>query len=54
MKLFHFLTIVLFLLKVLNVVQISWFIVFLPSIISIGLGILLFLLSIIIMILVNK
>lgn len=48
MKIFHALTAVLFLLKVLNMISVSWWVVAAPSLIALSAGLLLFLVAIII------
>ena len=51
LKLFHFVTGILILLKVYNFIQLSWFMVFLPSLISVSASILIMFLLIILAIL---
>lgn len=53
MKYFHLLTVILFLLKVLNVAQLTWVMVFLPSLIAIGVGLLLFIIAFILTVIAN-
>lgn len=53
LKLFHFVTGILILLKACNFIQVSWFMVFLPSLISVSASILIMLLVIISAILIG-
>lgn len=54
MKIFHALTAILILLKVLGVAQISWFVALAPSLITVSIAIIIFILAMIMAVLVDK